>query len=673
MDPVQFTGISRTNNIKENDNKKFVKRAVTAAVVTGTVVGTGVLVYKKRNSKQVQNTLSFVKENVLKPVHKKAVSIKEKAKELYDGLRAKIGHKGETPEAPAGKNPVQSPKKPAKAKAGKKVKAENRPQTKKPADTPKKKKIQTKNPAKNPAQNPAGTPVDNPSIPPVDNPPPEPTVNKNPVERLLDTAKDNAGKLRVAAAGLGAGAALGATGAGVVQKVNEITENGLEKGEKIILTEDGKTFNGYFKTGKAYNEDGTPFSGKLTYVYNSGNKSTSGFDEEDQMTFGEKRDIRKTIMTYNNGVLRKATYFSDIDTPIPTFIKQYNERGKLVKKFTTFTPTGERGKLAPGELFDYGIVQNPADQNIKTPVMLKRHIIKEDGTEVYKYYRKNVDENGAIQGKPLYAFSTETKTLPNGNVQTDFYAPDCLGRGADFLVKTATQRPDGITKITMMTRDSGMAQGEAINGSPKSILTLDKSGRAVSYKLLTGIPGYDGLIRLRGGKIITINDESHYAQIGHEIGTAFQVARLSRTAPKPGDKISDEIYVSKNYVSKIGISYYENGNVKSISTYQKYSDFPDFTTFFDKEGRPTRDVSYTTTGEEVIFSPKYVFNNPAPTLPDDADAIRDRIMQSEAEVVAQWKEEQLKKQTAEALAAKGAKPGEEHLTAIYHDSPMTTA
>lgn len=595
MNSVQFTGLSGTNtkNAQENNKKKNIKRAVAAAVVTGAVVAGGVAVYKNRNSKPVQKALSTLKENVLEPVNKKTSALKEKIKEAYSALKTGIKNLKKDSSAADSKTSIpDASEKPAKA----------------------------------------------------------PKAKKKTAEKLIQTAKDNAGKLKVAGAGLGAGAALGATGAGAVQKVNEIQKEGFKKGEKVILTADGKQFKGRFKNGKAYDEDGTPLNGKLTYLYGAGRRIVPG-DETSETKYVAQDMISKTILTYKDGVLRKATHFDDIAyDKIPSFIKQYDENGKVVSKMSNFSATGEKGKLNAHEVLNYGIVENP--NFVKTPVMLKKHTVEKDGTDIYRYYKKNVDETGAVKGKPEYVFSTKTKTLEDGSIQTDFYAPDTLGRGVDFLAKTAIKKPNGITKVYMMSRNLGVAgfdEKAPINGMVKSVMTLDKDGRIVSYKLpLDEDHNLDGLIRLRGGKIISVNDEAHYIQVGYPIGDAYKHAPLHFHFPDENDKFSSEIYMSHDLVSKIGVSYHEDGEtVKSIAVYSEFGDFPDTITYFDKDGRPVQDVGFALTGEEVLFSPKYRFSKPAPVLPDNTDEARKKIIQTEARVLERAKAAQEMAQEAE--------------------------
>lgn len=609
MNTVSFNGAYHNNLNPQNNEKKNVKKIAAAAIITtGAVVG-GVALYKNRNSKPVQKTVEFAKDNVISPIKKAGSTLKKKALEAIDSIKASVKKLNAKKEKVS--NPVDINDSKASTTASEltdKPKIKNKP-----------KKIKTKKNVQKPVTKLKNTGAEAPkSDIKTIKPDIVITDSKNPKDgsqSILDLAKKNATQLRTAGAGVTAGAIIGTGAMGVVDKINEKKQ--LED-KKFIIKMNGKEFKGTFKgeDGKAHDEDGGLLNGKVVVVYNG------NFGKE--YNPDAPRILKKTIMQYENGVLKKATHFDDIDDKNPTHIKHYQE-GHVTRTLEDIVLDGKQIKSSTAKGF--GIKDS-------IPMMNTKKYIDEDGVETIEYYKRNTDEDGKIIGKPIHTTTVKNKRLgQNCNLATFYAEPKKYGC-IDRVLKTIETKPGGETEITLTDRSNELdnAVGKIILGSDKKIK---------EYKLL--VPGDmydprspDGVLLVEDGRLVYSNDDmtawengkkmaEQNPELDEEFGNfglaCYQDANLkmdtlirgTRFIANDEEYTIDDSFVGKDGDTRVGIVHNDDGTIKAIAAYYGVDHhiesgsvvYPDCVTFF-KNGVPVKDIHYDE-NDNKLFETGYDF------------------------------------------------------------------
>ncbi len=623
MNSISFNGAYHSNLNPQNNEKKGAKKIAAAAIITtGAVVG-GVALYKNRNSKPVQKALAFAKDNIISPLKKVGNALKKKTLETINSIKTSVkslnAKKEKAPvedlAANTAKNTeaaIQTPKK-AKERLGRKINGK----VKKGA----KGKIKTNTEAiENLKAEAVKIESKQTDIPKKGDFSHEIVLPGAPVDGkpngILNLAKQNADKLRTAGAGVAAGAVVGTGAMGLVDKINE---NKQLKDEKFIIKMNGKEFKGTFKgeDGKAHDENGELLNGKVVVVYN-GNSGK-------EFAPGEKveRILKKTIMQYEDGILKKATHFDDIDDKVPAHIKKY-ENGKINTVLKDLVLTDGKKGVKPNKTVNFGVKNSWAMMNTKK-------YVDEEGREVIEFYKRNEDKDGKIIGKPIHTYTMKKEKLTDGGTKTSFYAEPKKFGVIDRILKTIETKPDGKTEITLSDRSM-----EFDNSIGK--MYLDEDNKITKYELI--VPGdmYDprspnGYLIIEDGKIVNQNDDmtawgngkklaEQHPELDEQFGNyglaCFQDANLKIDTLVRGTYFDlndgerfriDESYVGKDGDTRVGVVHNDDGTIKAIAAYYGVdhhieSDsmlYPDCVTFFEN-GKPAKDIHYSEDDAQIFTS-----------------------------------------------------------------------
>lgn len=441
-----------------------------------------------------------------------------------------------------------------------------------------------------------------------------PVVNKPVIPALQDKsigrAKEGAKNLRLTSAA--------AAGGGVIFLVDNLAAENEEENNKTIIKYNNKKFKGEIRDGKAYDEDNNPFTGELSVVYKNDDNT------------------KNTKITYENGVLVQAVHYDKNEGEIPVFVKDY-ENGYITRLSTDLVQSADGGR----ELIPQKILRYNTEEESPFPMLSIEKTFSDTGVELEnKVYKRNLDSENKIAGKPIHKWSVKYETLSDGTKRNTFYPAEELvfeNKDTDEKlvlrqpVKIVDAKPDGTTEVTLMSRE----------GYPLGKMFLNKEGKAVSYRLIVEPEkgdydgNLDGIIRLKDGKIKGMNDfmsvlKSLQNAIAppkpvvldnpelSEIKTkekkrafAQKLSKLANSRCRLNDATNynqNDInrVLSSNYSTrKIGIRYNENGTVRAIALYSSYDDFPDCVTLFNDDGTPQKDINYTGNGMEQSFSPVY--------------------------------------------------------------------
>lgn len=418
-----------------------------------------------------------------------------------------------------------------------------------------------------------------------------------------------------------AGGSVAAIGIGATAVSNNIAEE-EEPDKKLIVKYKDKEFKGEFRDGIAYDADGEPLCGTLTVI----NKNEDG-------------TAKKTEITYIDGILNKAFHYSDSEDKIPDFVKTY-KNGHIGVKYTGFKEKEEgSGKL----IYDKAYCYNVEEESPYPMLCIEKNYDDEGAQFSDKFYKRNLDEDGNIIGKPVHKWSSRFETLSDGTVRKSYYMPEPMVYGdensddkivIDNPIKVVDTKPNGRTEVTLM----------AINGTPLGKMTLDKTGKAISYRLMPDVDdgkyddSQDGVIRLKNGKIAGMNDFFNVLESMKKIYSpprpvkvdnkelsekltekkkrehAQFLTRAASSACKLNDVTNhnkgdiDRVFELSGHTRRIGIKYNEDDTVRAIALYSSFEDFPDCVTLFDENGRPQKDINYSGNGMEQTFSPVYAFN-----------------------------------------------------------------
>lgn len=545
MSSVSFGSLNNNNNnvhYRNNDKKAKIKKAVIAAAAIGTAVIGGVALYRNRNSKPVKSVTSFIGNKVISPFKQKGVPLKEKFQNVFNNIKDSLHnlkHK-KTPKTQGADTftPLALTEGKQKAPAKKELLA---------LPAPSMETLALESFIK----------------------------SKNKAGALFEAAKDQAVKLRTAAAALGAGVAAGVGASAVISKAGSIQEEKFVKDKQLAIIHNGEEFKGAFIDGIAYDEDCEPLNGKLIVVFNR------GFDPENPDKEPSRSDISKAMITYKNGRLKQSTLFESLEDKVPKTIKSYDPNtGKLTKKYDDIVPDkNKKGAIKANRISTYELYEG------RTPVLGLEQIVTGDGTGKTKRYSANVNSEGKITGAPVYETVNRTEKKPDGTIVSTWLIPD--SEGIDTKVSMLEKKPDGKMDITLLTSSFNLTKNE----TPVLRLSLDENGAPELCSLLAeDDEKKNGLVSIKGGRVFGIS-------CAKEKGT------LRKLDEKAGE---EELYALRAGFGdlKLGISRYPDNMIKTISAYYNEKEIPDCRFEFQRTDENSKDIkikAYVQRNEVPVF------------------------------------------------------------------------